>query len=87
MSEEDPAQEERRVEGEPTEEQREAVRMLVEWRKRNGLSQRESVDIMQARDFPVTLTTLEKWESGERRPGRIATRALLRFLREHPTVS
>jgi len=87
MSEEDPAQEERSGEGEPTEEQREAVRLLVEWRRRNGLSQRASVELMHARDFPVTLTTLEKWESGERRPGRIAARSLLRFLREHPTVS
>jgi DNA-binding transcriptional regulator YiaG len=63
-----------------------AVQQLVSWRQRNGLSQRAAVEAMQRRNFPVTLTTLEKWESGERRPGRIVTQALLRFLQEYPTI-
>jgi DNA-binding transcriptional regulator YiaG len=41
---------------------------------------------MQARNFPVTLTTLSKWEVGDRQPGKLAARALLRFLEEHPTI-
>ena len=45
-----------------------AVQKLVAWRQRNGLSQRAAVAAMQERNFPVTLTTLEKWESGERQP-------------------
>jgi DNA-binding transcriptional regulator YiaG len=63
-----------------------AVQKLVTWRQRNGLSQRAAVAAMQERNFPVTLTTLEKWESGERRPGRLAAVALLRFLQDHPTI-
>ena len=44
------------------------IQKLIAWRRRNGLSQRAAVEVMQARDFPVTLTTLEKWEAGDRQP-------------------
>jgi hypothetical protein len=50
-------------------------------------SQRAAVEVMQERDFPVTLTALEKWESGERRPGKLTAQALLRFIDEHPRLS
>ena len=64
-----------------------AVQKLVTWRQRNGLSQRAAVEFMQAHGLPVTLTALEKWEMGDRRPRGLAAYALLRFLEEHPTVS
>jgi DNA-binding transcriptional regulator YiaG len=64
-----------------------AVQKLVAWRQRNGLSQRAAVEFMQAHNLPVTLTALEKWESGERRLRGLAAHAVLRFLEDHPVVS
>jgi DNA-binding transcriptional regulator YiaG len=68
-------------------EQPDVVQKLVEWRRRNGLSQRAAVDFMRAHNLPVTLTALEKWEMGQRRPRGLAAHALLRFLEEHPITS
>ena len=64
-----------------------AVQMLVTWRKRNRLSQRAAVKVMQGLNFPVTLTTLSKWEAGDRQPGKLAAKALMAFLKRHPRVS
>jgi DNA-binding transcriptional regulator YiaG len=76
------------ADGEMAEEQLpEVVQRLVAWRKHNGLSQRAAVEVMNARHLPVTLTSLEKWEMGINRPGKLATHALLRFLEDHPTIS
>lgn len=68
-------------------EQPDVVQKLVAWRHRNGLSQRAAVEFMRSHHFPVTLTALEKWEMGHRRPRRLAAHALLRFLEDHPDVS
>jgi DNA-binding transcriptional regulator YiaG len=64
----------------------EVVQQLVAWRKRNKLSQRAAVEAMRARNFPVTLTSLGKWEAGERRPGKFAAQVLAAFLKKHPSI-
>jgi len=64
-----------------------AVQMLVAWRQRNGLSQRAAVKVMQELNFPITLTTLSKWEAGDRQPVKLAAKALMDFLKRHPRVS
>jgi hypothetical protein len=58
---------------------------LIKWREKNGLSQRAAVEVMQARGFDVSKSTLQKWETGTP-PGKYSSRALQSFLKEHPVI-
>jgi DNA-binding transcriptional regulator YiaG len=58
------------------------VRKLRAWRKRHGLSQQAAVEAMQARNYVVSVRTLQAWERGARKPGKLATQALKTFLEQ-----
>ena len=61
-----------------------AVGLLVDWRKKHGLSQAETVNFFRANLFDLTLSRLRSWESGRTWP-RANTRELVeRFLQQHP---
>lgn len=62
------------------------VKKLLSWRRKNHLSQRGAVEIMQARNFDVSLSTLQNWERSARKPGRIVSNALQEFLEENPKI-
>ncbi|HEY0793470.1 MAG TPA: helix-turn-helix transcriptional regulator [Chthoniobacterales bacterium] len=64
-----------------------AVEKLLEWRQRNGLRQAQVHRAMHRHGFPVALSTLQKWETGERKPTRISALAPAKFLEKHPVVS
>jgi DNA-binding transcriptional regulator YiaG len=40
---------------------------------------------MKSRDFDVSKSTLQKWETGTL-PGKYSTRALQAFLKQHPVI-
>jgi transcriptional regulator with XRE-family HTH domain len=64
-----------------------AIEKLKEWRKVNNLSQRQAVEVMGMRDFPVTAASLKSWEQGVTIPGKFAARALEAFLEQHPKIT
>ena len=64
-----------------------AVQALLKWRDANKLSQQQAVHVMKARGFPMTLSTLKKWETGHLAIGKYAMLALEKFLSEHATIT
>ena len=66
----------------------EIVKKLITWREiENKMSQRQAVACMEARGFPVDLSTLQQWEQGRFRPGRLAAKALEVFLSTYPKIT
>lgn len=62
------------------------VRRLLLWRKRNGLSQRATVEIMARHNVTVKLSALQDWEQGPRKLKGYAAQLIDQFLQDHPTV-
>ena len=63
------------------------MQKLKAWRKRNGISQRAAVAIMDAGGVKLPLMTYQKYEGGFRTPGRFALAAIEGFVDAHPTVT
>jgi DNA-binding transcriptional regulator YiaG len=63
------------------------IQRLKAWREANKLSQRQAVAVMQARECPITLSTLQAWERSWRSPGQLASKALVAFLSQYPTIT
>jgi transcriptional regulator with XRE-family HTH domain len=59
---------------------------LKHWREDNGFSQSEAVKFLKNRGIPVTLDSLQNWESGRRNPRASLALALADFLRQHKDV-
>ena len=59
---------------------------LKDWRKQNGYSQSDAVKVLNNTGIPVTLDSLQNWESGRRNPRAELALALADFLRQ-PTVA
>jgi DNA-binding transcriptional regulator YiaG len=62
------------------------IKDLLAWRKRNSLSQRGAVQVMNERGFELTRGVLQGWEQGHRKPSRFAQQALTAFLVKHPRI-
>jgi transcriptional regulator with XRE-family HTH domain len=60
---------------------------LKRWRAENGFSQSEAVKVLNKAGIPVTLDSLQNWESGRRSPRAGLALALADFLREDPAAS
>jgi transcriptional regulator with XRE-family HTH domain len=58
---------------------------LKHWREQNGFSQSDAVRVLKKTGIPVTLDSLQNWESGRRNPRAELALALADFLRQ-PTV-
>jgi transcriptional regulator with XRE-family HTH domain len=58
---------------------------LKHWREQNGFSQSDAVRVLKKAGIPVTLDSLQNWESSRRSPRAELALALADFLRQ-PTV-
>ena len=56
------------------------VKRLRAWRKKNQLSQRGLVEVMESRGVPIDITTVQQWEQGRHWPSGLAGRLVLDFL-------
>jgi hypothetical protein len=56
------------------------------WHKRNRLSQRAAVAVLQKHYFHITFASLRSWEEGRRFPHPHTAEILEKFLNDHPTV-
>jgi len=63
-----------------------SVHKLKAWRKRNRLSQRAAVAVLQKHYFHITFASLRSWEEGRRSPHPHTAEILDKFLNDHPTV-
>src|ERR1700736_1856788 len=63
-----------------------SVHKLTAWRKRNRLSQRAAVAVLQKYYFHLTFASLRSWEEGRRSPPPHTAAILEKFLNDHPTV-
>jgi DNA-binding transcriptional regulator YiaG len=63
-----------------------SVHKLTTWRKRNRLSQRAAVAVLQKYYFHITFASLRSWEEGRRSPHPHTSAILEKFLNDHPTV-
>jgi len=63
------------------------VKKLKKWRTKNKLSQRQAVEVMKVRGYPVRLSALQHWEVGLRSPSELVIKALEAFLAQHPTIT
>lgn len=59
---------------------------LKDWREQNGFSQSDAVRVLKKAGIPVTLDSLQNWESGRRNPRAELALALADFLRQDPTA-
>jgi transcriptional regulator with XRE-family HTH domain len=57
---------------------------LKRWREKNGFSQADAVKVLNNTGIPVTLDSLQNWESGRRNPRAELALALADFLRRPP---
>ena len=64
-----------------------SVHKLKAWRKRNRLSQRAAVAVLQKHYFHITFASLRSWEEGRRSPHPHTAEILEKFLNDHPTVA
>ena len=55
---------------------------LKRWREENGFSQSDAVKVLNDSGVPVTLDSLQNWESGRRSPRAALALALADFLRQ-----
>jgi len=60
---------------------------LKQWREQNGFSQSDAVKALNNHGIPVTLDSLQNWESGRRNPHAAVALALADFLRQLPKKS
>ena len=60
---------------------------LRRWREQNGFSQSDAVKVLKTSGIPVTLDSLQNWESGRRSPRAELALALADFLRQDPTAA
>jgi DNA-binding transcriptional regulator YiaG len=65
----------------------EIVGKLIAWRRRNGLSQRDAVRVLQSHFFRISLAGLASWEQGRRGPMPQSARLLDELLTRFPLVS
>jgi len=65
----------------------EIIRKLTTWRRRNALSQREAVRVLQSHFFRVSLASLASWEQGRRLPMPQSAHLLDELLTRFPIVS
>ena len=63
-----------------------SVHKLTAWRKRNRLSQRAAVAVLQKYYFHLTFAWLRSWEEDRRSPHPHTAAILEKFLNDHPTV-
>jgi transcriptional regulator with XRE-family HTH domain len=63
------------------------VKRLKAWRKKNGLSQRQAAEVMEARGVLVDVMTMKQWEQGRNRPGRLAGKLVGDFLERYPVIT
>jgi transcriptional regulator with XRE-family HTH domain len=60
---------------------------LKHWREQKGFSQSDAVTALNNHGIPVTLDSLQNWESGRRNPHAAVALALADFLRQLPKKS
>jgi DNA-binding transcriptional regulator YiaG len=65
----------------------EIIRKLRAWRRRNDLSQKEAVGVLQSHFFRVSLASLASWEQGRRLPMPQSVNLLDELLTRFPIVS
>jgi transcriptional regulator with XRE-family HTH domain len=65
----------------------EIVRKLIAWRRRNSLSQRDAVSVLQSHFFRVSLGSLASWEQGRRLPMPQSAHLLDELLTRFPVVA
>jgi DNA-binding transcriptional regulator YiaG len=63
------------------------IQRLKKWRAANDLSQAQAVAAFKAGGLPVTLDTLQNWESGRNTPRGLSAVALSEFLARHSKIS
>ena len=63
------------------------AQQLKEWRARNNLSQAQALTVFKEASLPVTLDSLQNWESGRNTPSPLAAAALADFLNRHQKVT
>ena len=59
---------------------------LKHWREQNGFSQSDAVRVLKKSGIPVTLDSLQNWETGRRWPRADIALALADFLRQDSTA-
>ena len=57
---------------------------LKHWREQNGFSQSDAVKVLKNSGIPVTLDSLQNWETSRRSPRAEVALALADFLRQDP---
>ncbi|MBV8176844.1 MAG: helix-turn-helix transcriptional regulator [Verrucomicrobia bacterium] len=62
------------------------IQRLKDWRARNNLSQVQAIMVFKAASLPITLDSLQNWESGRANPSALAAVALDGFLNHHQKV-
>ena len=62
------------------------IEQLKEWRAKNKLSQSQAIKVFKAASLPVTLDSLQNWESGRYSPSPLSTAALADFLKHNQKV-
>ena len=65
----------------------EIVRKLIAWRRRNGLSQRDAVRVLQSQFFRISLGSLASWEQGRRYPMPQSAHLLDELLTRFPIIT
>jgi DNA-binding transcriptional regulator YiaG len=63
------------------------IQRLKQWRTANDLSQSQAVAALKAGGLPVTLDTLQNWESGRNTPRGLSAVALSESLARHSKIS
>jgi|GraSoi2013_100cm_1033763.scaffolds.fasta_scaffold52984_2 DNA-binding transcriptional regulator YiaG len=63
------------------------AKRLKEWRARNNLSQSQALTVFKEASLPITLDSLQNWESGRNSPSPLAAAALADFLNRHQKVT
>jgi len=63
------------------------VTRLKAVRKKNGLSQRQAAEVMEAKGVLVDMTSMKQWEQGRNRPGRLAGKLVRDFLERYPVIT
>ena len=62
------------------------IQRLKDWRARNNLSQAQAIMVFKSASLPITLDSLQNWESGRANPSPLAAVALDDFLDHHKKV-
>ena len=62
------------------------IQRLKDWRARNNLSQAQAIMVFKEASLPITLDSLQNWESGRANPSPLAAVALDDFLDRHQKV-